>query len=815
MKNLGFKQYILPHIVAYLLLLGTVMGFFSPIFFQSKKLFQGDIPHHEGIAKQLIDYRKGTGGEPLWNNAVFSGMPAYLIDVQYQEPLNTFLKALVAGFMPSNVGHIFTAMLAFYILLLSFGVRPYIAIAGGLAYGLSTFTLISIGVGHDGKVAAMAWMPLVLAGVHIAYHRHRWGGAALTALGLSLEIAATHPQITYYLALMLVMYGISQLIVAIQGKKLRSFVYTSAALGMAVLLAIGANFGRLWNIYEYGQYSIRGQSELKPATEAASSGLDKDYAFKWSLGKAETMTLLIPNFYGGSSHEQLDKDSHMGRALRSHGLARLQTKQYLQSVPTYWGRQPFTEGPMYLGAITCFLFLVGLWVVEKKHRYWLLASTVLAILLAWGKNWAGFNDWLYHYFPGYNKFRAVTTAIVMAQIAMILLACLALQQLLGQGLTPAVRKGLRYAAVIIGSILLLSLALAGLGSYEAPSNASLPAWLAWALQADRKVMLQKDALRSLLFILATSVVIGSYFKQKVQALTLAGIFIVLMLADYYGVGKRYVRSASYKTQAQIDALDATPAKQCIQRDTTLGYRVLNLNNPFNDGRTSYHHQSVGGYHGAKLRRYQDLIEHCLMDEHAQIMSHIQGHIDSLGDLPILNMLNTRYLIASHQQEGVITNPKALGNAWFVQALQPVGSPLEEINALKTIDPQHTAVIDTTKFSVAYKPLLGNGQLTLTAYRPNYLQYEAVASADALAVFAEVYYPKGWQAWLDGQAVNHIRVNYILRAMEVPAGKHAITFTFAPRSYQVGNRVMLATAVLMILLLVIGGLSHLQRYQRAA
>ena len=815
MKKLIFKQHILPHIVAYLLFLGTVVGFFSPIFSQGKKLFQGDIPHHEGIAKQLIDYRKETGDEPLWNNAVFSGMPAYLIDIQYQEPLNTCLKVLMAGFLPSNVGYIFAAMLAFYGLLLSFGVRPYVAIAGGLAYGLSTFTLVSIGVGHDGKVAAMAYMPWVLAGVHIAYHRHRWWGAALAAVGLSVEIAATHPQITYYLALMLVMYGISQLVVAIQAKKLASFVYTSAALGLAAFLAVGANLGRLWNIYEYGQYSIRGSSELQPANEATSSGLDKDYAFKWSLGKVETMTLLVPNFYGGSSYEQLAQHSHVGKALQGHGLAGSQAEQFLQYVPTYWGEQPFTQGPMYLGAVIGFLFLVGLWGVAPRHRYWLLASTVLAVMLAWGGNWAAFNNWMYHYFPGYNRFRAVTTAIVMAQVATVLLACLALERILDKGFTPRLQKGFWRAMVIVGGILLLSLALAGLGNYEAATDASLPPWLVKAIRADRKVMLQKDALRSLLFILATGVMLELYGRKKLRASYLALSLVLLVLADFYGVGKRYIRPTSYKTQAQIDALDATPARQLIQQDTTLGYRVFNLRNPFNDGRTAYYHQSVGGYHGAKLRRYQDLIEHCLMDEYAQIISHLQGHTDSLGPLPVLSMLNTRYFMASSQQAGVITNPHALGNAWFVQEFQPVASPLAEIEALKSIDPQHTAVIDTSLFSVASKPLLGSGQLTLVSYRPNHLQYEAEALADGLAVFAEVYYPQGWQAWLDGQPVDHIRVNYILRALEVPAGKHTITFTFAPRSYVLGNRVMLATAVVMALSLAVGSIYQLQRCRRAA
>ncbi len=803
MKKISFKQHILPHLVAYLVFLSTVASFFHPIFFQNKKLFQGDIPHHEGIAKQLVDYRKETGKEALWNNRVFSGMPAYLLDVRYQEPLTHLIKTLVAGFMPSNVGYIFTAMLAAYILLLSFGVRPSIAIAGGLAYGLSTFTLVSIGVGHDGKVAAMAWMPLVLAGVHMAYNRHRWWGAGITALALTLEIAATHPQITYYLALFIAIYGLSQLVIAIQSRRLAHFSYTSLALGLAVLLAISANFGRLWNIYEYGQYSIRGQSELQTTPTATSSGLDKDYAFKWSLGKLETMTLLIPNFYGGSSHECLAWDAQTGKVLQKHGMPNRQIKEALQAMPTYWGEQPFTEGPMYLGVITCFLFGLGWWIVAKSYRYGLLASVVFAILLAWGKNWPIFNDWMYHYLPGYNKFRAVTTSIVMAQLGTVLLACLALEQLLAQGFTPAVRKGLIYTSLILGVILILSLDLVGLRSYQGPSDISLPVWLTHALQVDRKMMVQTDVLRCLLFILAMGLLFRGYYKKKLQASHVTLGMILLMLTDYYGVGKRYIRASSYKSQAEIDALDNTPAKALIQEDQSLGYRVFNLHNPFNDGRTSYYHQSVGGYHGAKLRRYQDLIEHALKDEYAHIVSYLQGHEPSLASLPVLNMLNTRYFIASPQREGVIQNSHALGNAWFVQAIHPVSSASQEMEALTTNNPAHKAVIDTTKFSVRLPDHLGNGTIHLKVYQPNYLQYETEASADGLAVFAEVYYPKGWQAYIDDQPVEHIRANYILRGLQVPAGKHIITFEFVPESYQIGNRVMLVSSLLMGVLFIVG------------
>ena len=810
MKKLAsFKQWIVLHVAAYVLFIGIVFSFFSPIFFQHKKLFQGDIPHHEGIAKQLIDYRKQTGQEPLWTNAVFSGMPAYLIDVHYQEPFTTSIKKLISGFMPSNVGYIFAALLACYLLLLSLGINPYVAMAGGVGYGLSTFTLISIAVGHDGKVAAMAYMPLVLAGVHLAYHKNRWWGGLLTMLGLSLQISATHPQITYYLGVVLVIYGLNQLIVDIRHKQLRPFMHTSGVLLLAAAMAVAANFGRLWNIYEYGKYSIRGGSELASSNNQPSTGVDKEYAFMWSLGKLETMTLLIPNFYGGSSHEQLGKNSEVAQVLQRQSFSRQQIQSFLQYVPTYRGEQPFTEGPMYLGAIICFLCLVGLWVVNKQQRHWLLASIVFSILLAWGKNYAAFNDIMYYYLPGYNKFRAVTTSIVIAQLATVMLACLALQYLIKQGITPHAQKGLCYSWCILGTVLLISIFLASYIDYTAPQDSSLPGWLAQALQVDRKHMLQYDAVRSLAFILAVSLLIGAYWKKRISAKQLTISLVVLIVLDFYGVGKRYVRVSSYRTQAEIEAQEFTPARQHILQDTTLGYRVFNVSRPFTDGRTSYYHQSVGGYHGAKLRRYQGLIEYGLSKECYQVSSYLQGQLEDWVNLPLLNMLNTRYFVYS--SDGVITNPYAFGNAWFVQEIYPVDSPLAEIEALQQADLQQVAVIDTTQFSYPVtSTVLGGGQIDLLVYQPNYLQYEANALADGLVVFSEIYYEKGWQAWIDDNPVKPIRANYVLRALPIPAGKHIVTFQFKPYSYIVGNRFMLIfNIILLALLILIGGCKILQ------
>jgi hypothetical protein len=794
---------MLPHLLAYSLFVATVVAFFSPIFFEGKKLFQGDIPHHEGIRKQIVEDRKKTGKEPLWAQAVFSGMPAYLIDVSYHEPLHIGMRWIIEGGLPQPIGYILAALLASYILLLSLGVRPGIAVAGALAYGLSTFTLVSAAIGHDGKVAAMAYMPLVLAGVHIAYNRNRWVGSLLTALGLSLEISATHPQITYYLGVLLVLYGLNQLLASLASKALRQFCYTTGLLVLAAVLAAGANVGRLWTIYEYSQSSTRGSAAWS-SEKAATQGLDKSYAFMWSLGKAETMTLLVPSFYGGSSHQQLPFTSAVGQALQQQRLGRQQVRAFLQQAPTYWGEQPFTEGPLYLGIVVCFLYLASLGVVGPQHRYWLIAGTALAILWAWGKNFAGFNDWMYEHLPGYHKFRAVTTAVVIAQVTTGVGACLFLQYFLVHGFTRRVRKAFLLTGGSLAALLIVLRLVAEGMHYVSPQDVNFPRWLALALQADRKQMLVDDIFRSLLLLGLASLLIVLYAKQrnrkKLYELIFCGALAVLIGIDFYTVGKRYVGEKSYQKQAHIDALEATPAKQMILQDSTLGYRVLHPAHPFTDGRTSYYYRSVGGYHAAKMRRYQDLVEYGLAHECHQVRLALAASEQALGPFPLLNMLNTRYYI--HPTNGsAVANPHALGPAWFVRELAFVEGPTAVLEKLQQADLQHVAVIDRTDWTgLNLGQTAGEGVIILQVYEPSYLQYRAQAIKGGLAVFSEIYYQPGWQAWVDDKPTDLLRANYVLRALWIPEGEHTITFKFQPLSYRIGNSMMLAFHGLLIALL---------------
>eukprot|EP01132_Coremiostelium_polycephalum_P003040 gene3040-3801_t len=806
MKTLSeLRRRFLLHIIIYGVFLSIVGVFFAPVVLQSKKLFQGDIPSHEGIAKQLADYRKQMGKEPLWAAAVYSGMPAYLIDVQYQEPLIHGIRQVLGGGLPANIGYILAAFVAGYLLLLSWGANAYVAMVGGIGYGLSTFTLISIAVGHDGKVAAMAYMPLVLASVHWAYHKNRWWGGLFTALSLAVQIAATHPQITYYVGILLLVYGTNQFIITIKNKKIDAFLGTSAVLLLALSLAIGANCGRLWTLYEYGKYSTRGGSALPKSSQPSTNGVDKAYAFQWSLGKAETMTLLVPNFYGGSSHGQLGENSQVAQACLKRGISQQQVQVFLQQAPTYRGDQPFTEGPMYLGIVIVFLGLIGLRVISKQQLYWLLVSIGLALLLAYGNNLPLVNDGLYAYLPGYNKFRAVTTSLVLAQVATVLLAGLTLQKMVAIGEVTAQNwKALYTALIVIGGLLLSTFIAAYWIDYAALSDQRFPMWLAQALQGDRKGMLYKDLLRAAIFVGIASFLIGAYWKKKMSSPYLAiGIFM-LVLVDFYGVGKRYVRATSYRVPAEIIMQENTPAQQLILQDTTLGYRVLNLGHPFTDGRTSYYHRSVGGYHGAKLNRYQDLIEHGLEKEHHQLVEFLQGACRERRKTPLLNMLNTRYFM--YQPQGVLANPDALGSAWLVKQIKPVAGPVEEMAALQQVELAQVAVLDTTQFKSSLPTTLGDGTISLVAAEPNDLRYEAQLDKAGLVVFSEIYYPKGWKAWIDNQPTEILRVNYVLRALSVPAGKHTLTFQFTPVAYRIGNQVTLGCNMLLgcLIAIAIGG-----------
>ena len=830
-----------PHVLAVLFFVALACVYFSPIVFEGKTLAQHDITQFQGGAHEAQDYAKAMGKEALWTNSMFSGMPTYLISLHFPGDWSGYLqKALTLG-LPAVVANLFLALLCGYVLLVALGVRPLVAVAGAVALGFSSYNLAILAAGHNTKSLALAYAPLVLGGLLVTFRRDKWLGAALFAVGLTLNIHVNHLQITYYLLLLVVLFGGIELVAAARAGRLPDFLQRTALLALGAALAVGVSFGRLYTTAEYSKYSNRGPSELKTPAPAApgqaaaaksedegGSGVDRDYAFAYSYGVGETITLLIPNFYGGASAMPLGPDSNLAKA----GLP----PEYLASMPTYWGEQSYTAGPVYMGAVVCFLFILGLFVVDKRTRYWLLAGTVLSILLAWGKNFETFNYLVFDLLPGYNKFRAVSMALVIAQLAMPILGALALSRVLGGKGTKNEElrmknagalgvagpqdgesqflilhssfliKKVLYAGAIAAGLCVLAYLASFNFEFASPIDNELTKQgftpqLLGALRADRADLLRNDVWRGLLFIGAALGVLYFHLKGRLQAMPAALVMVALVLVDLWGVDKRYLGDNKFQNETIAASFQPSPADQLVLQDKDLSYRVLNVQNPFNEAQTSYFHKSIGGYHGAKLRRYQDLIERQISNNNQQV----------------LNMLNTRYLITGDAKQPVQRNPGALGNAWFVSEVKTVGSPDAEMAALGTLSPATVAVVDASKFpqqKAATYDIAGSS-IALTNYSPDELIYRCNATHAGLVVFSEVYYADGWQAFIDGQPVPHLRADYVLRALQVPAGAHTLTFKFEPRAYAVGNSVSLAASVALLLVLVGAGVYLVRRKATAA
>ncbi|MGV3540353.1 MAG: YfhO family protein [Rufibacter sp.] len=784
-STFDFKRHALPHLLVLLFFLLLVVAYFSPIFFDGKSLMQHDVVQFQGGAKEIADYRAKTGEEALWTNSMFSGMPAYLISVQFSGDLFQYVHSIFTAGLPLVASNIFITLVCAYIMFLIFGLRPMLAAVGAIAYAFVSYNFAILEAGHNTKSLAIAYLPLVLGGLWYAYRKNIWLGAALFMFGLTMHIRMNHLQITYYLLLIVLIFGIVELVTWAKEGRIGDFFKRTVILGVAALLAAGVSFGRIYTTAEYGKYSIRGASELTQGKDAAEvgSGLDRDYAFQWSYGIGESMTLLIPHFYGGASQGLVEKDSETYKAILATGAPPAQALE--AAMPFYWGDQSFVGGPVYMGAIICFLFVLGLLVTPRRLWVWLLSATILSLMLSWGKNFAAFNYFMFDYFPGYNKFRAVSMALVIAQVTMVLLAILALCRVLQNYPIENLQKKILIALGVTGGLCLLFVLLAGTFDYVAPVDEQLAQYqtLLQAVRADREAMLRGDALRSLVFIALAAGVLYFYTKQKLSSFTATAVIGLLILVDLWTVDKRYLNNNDFQKDYSQVYFEPTTADLAIQQDKSLHFRVYNVPNPFNDARTSYFHKSIGGYHGAKLRRYQDVIEHHLAQ----------------GNMQVLNMLNAKYAITGQQEQPVQVIPGYLGNAWFVQEVRAVNSPDEELAALKGFVAANEAIVDVSKFPNV-KPQTYNTDATtikLEEYQPNYLKYTMNAANAGVVVFSEIYYKDGWQAFLDGKPVDHFRANYILRAMNVPAGEHAIEFKFEPKEYELGNTVALVSSLLVL------------------
>jgi len=782
-----------PHLIVILLFVSISFAYFSPVM-QGKALDMPDIKHWKGMSKEVQDFREDTGEEALWTNSMFSGMPAYQISTKSNANLIQYVVKAISLAIPRPANLLFLYLLGFYLLLLSLKVDYRLSAVGAIAFAFSSYFFIIIMAGHMTKAHAIAYVPMVVAAVLYTYKGRMLLGGVLTALTVALELYANHLQITYYLLLILILIGVVQFVKDLKANNLTSFAKRSGVLVLAALLASGTTITRLSTTMEYGTESTRGKSELTNNLDNKTSGLDKDYATSWSYGVAETFTLLIPNFYGGASQGELTTDSETYQAIKRAPNA----KQLIKQLPLYWGTQPFTSGPTYAGAIVMFLFIFGLLFVKSEMRVWILLATIMSIMLAWGKNFMPLTDLFLDYFPGYNKFRAVSMILVIAEFTLPLLGFVALNKFItSEAPENEKKKPLQLAFYIVGGLTLVFALMPNLFfDFVGGQDDSLAksGWPVDALQSDRAGLLSADSWRSFIFIALTFGVMWIFLKNKLSSKYVILIVGVLVLVDMWTVNKRYLNDDNFARKSKVAIpYQATAADQQILRDTDPNFRVFNQSvSTFNDASTSYFHKSIGGYHGAKLKRYQELIE---------------NHI-AKGNMAVLNMLNTKYFITPKGQ--VQQNPGTMGNAWFINEINTVANADTEIASLNGFNPANTAIVDVRFIEQMIDGLDNVGtSITLTEYKPNYLKYNSTSSKNGIAIFSEIYYDKGWNAYVDGELKPHFRANYVLRGMQIPAGNHVVEFKFEPTVYHVSERIALASSVVLLLLLAFVSVKELK------
>lgn len=806
-----FKK-ALPHLVAILTFFVVSAIYFSPQF-QGKKIRQGDIEQGKGMIKEMNDYKAQTGESALWTNAMFGGMPTYQIaSPQRGNLVRRFIEPLMQLKISAPLSWFFVSFLSFYIMLIALGVSPWVAIVGALAFGFTTNNFVLYEAGHTSKFRAISYAPLVVAGVILAYKEKLILGGVVFLLGMALNVATNHPQMTYYLGIGLGFYVLAQLITAVKSGNIKSFAMGSAVLTLCSVLALGTSASKLMTSYEYGEDTMRGAAILKTEasnTTASSSsetdGLAFEYAMQWSNGWLDLLSIVIPRAVGGGSAEKLSSSSNLYKDLRSKG-ANLGNDF---RAPLYWGALPFTSGPNYFGALISFFFIMGFWLIDGRIKWSLAAAILLTMLLSLGKNFSLLNEPIFNYFPLYSKFRAPSSILGITNVFYCLMGALALNKIFSATISKEkVLNALKFSAIGMG-VFLLFFAFIGpsIFDFSSPGDARLASsgYDINAVVNDRKEALRNDALRSLLIIALGVGLVWAYIQQKINKTIVLAALGVIMIGDLWTVGRRYIDNSSFQkartanerpfpfraADQQIYASEGVDfSAEGSSNNSSLKrrghYRVFDMAvNTFNSSSTSYYHNTIGGYHPAKLQRIQDLIDQYI----------------GQGNQNVLGMLNTKYYITREQQ--VQQNPNALGPAWFVESIQKANNPNEEITALGTIDPANQAIVLDSEFGnyIGNFDPQKNGTISLTDYYPTHLTYQTNSTSEQLAVFSEVWYGpnKGWQAYIDGTAVDHVRANYILRALKVPAGQHKIEFKFAPASFQTGEMISYASSILLLLL----------------
>ena len=809
----------LPDVLAVLLFVVLAFAYFFPADIEGRILYRHDASAGRGAGQEGIEYLQKTGERSRWTNALFGGMPTYQMAPSYHSTDN--LSQVINAYhlwLPENVWYVFAYLLGFYILLRAFDFRQHLAALGSVIWAFSTYFLIIIAAGHIWKVWALAYLPPMIAGIVLAYRGKYLWGFIVTAIFTAFEINANHVQMTYYYAFIILFLIIAWLVEAIREKQLMRFAKATGVVLAAGIIGVCLNLSNLYHTWQYSQESMRGKSELVKQNSAnqTNSGLERDYITQWSYGIGETWTLLVPNTKGGASVPLSSNETAMAKANADF-------LPIYQQLGQYWGEQPGTSGPVYVGAFVLMLFILGLFIVKGPVKWALLAATILSILLSWGKNFMGFTDFFLDYVPMYAKFRTVASILVIAEFTIPLLAMLALKKLFDE--PEQLKPRMKYVGIsflLTGGVAMLFSLMPStffssfISTSEMQALKSLPAEYIQPIMANltemRQAMFTSDALRSFYIILVGTGILLGVVYGKLKKEYAVGIILVLCLVDLWTVNKRYLNDEMFVPKSEREApQQMTQTDEQILRDKSLDYRVLNLaSNTFNENETSYYHKSIGGYHAAKLRRYQEMIEQYISPEMQEIFTAVSeagGDMTKInGDSiwPVLNMLNTKYVILPLQggQTVPLQNPYTYGNAWFVDKIQYAANANEEIAAVGQLNLRHEAVADAK-----FKTQLGEAVeqdsvsiVTIKGYEPNEVSYEVNSGKGGVVVFSEIYYP-GWTATVDGEPAELGRVNYILRALNVKPGKHDVVLTFKPKSVNTTETIAYVSYIILILVLL--------------
>lgn len=794
---------ILPHLAVLLLFVIISLAYFSPVL-QGKEIFQSDIAQHNGMAKQLRDFRETTGTETYWTDSAFGGMPTYQLGAKYP---HNYIKNLdlTLRFLPRPADYLFLYFIGMYILFLVLKIDYKLAFLGALAFGFSTYLIIILGVGHNAKAHAIAYMPLVLSGVILTFRGKYFYGFLLTTIAMALELVANHFQMTYYLLFIVVCIGIVYLVDAYRKKMLVHYGKAVLVMMIGVILALGLNATNIMATKEYADASTRGKSELTinpdGSPKAITDGLSFNYITEYSYGLAESFNLFIPRFMGGGSGDPLPEDSKSLDALLRLGASPQEANEIINQLPAYWGDQPIVAAPAYVGAIIIFLAVLALFLVKGRIKWWITAAFLLSLMLSWGKNFSFLTEFFVNYVPYYDKFRAVSSIQVIIELVLPVLAVVGLHQWFNAFERSAEKKkALLWATGIVGGtalffILFKSVLLDFSSPYDQMLRDQLGTPLVDAVREDRMSLLTSDAIRSLLLVLLAAGTLLLFLQSKLKEFAAIGVLSLLIVFDLVMVDRRYVNSEDFvPARVMEQPFQKNGADIQILEDNE-HFRVYDIvSSPFNSGRASYYHNALGGYHAAKLRRIQEIDDFYL----------------SKGDIGILNMMNVKYIITQNEGGGPVAqrNPYANGNAWFVENVLLAETANEEIRQLDSLNTKTTAVINKEFVDqIPAKNVLRDSLATIdmVSHQPQHIVYETSSKSEQLAVFSEVYYPKGWNAYLNGQPAQYFRANYLLRAIKLPAGNHKVEFKFEPKVIQKGSSISLVSSLLFVLVLIGGGL----------